>query len=272
MPTPTLADIQPGPSIQMNFIRNFGRVRGAGRHLGPAAIDRGAAAGPRVRDALPPVALVIALALFAGCAPFPKVDVREPTSARPVPPPRTVQLNGAIYQQAVFRPLFEDNRARFVGDILTININENLSATQEKKSSTSKTGSVTAANPDVKLPIGGSFGANVISVNGASSNTFDGKGSTNSTNAFTGTITVTVVDVLPNGNLVVSGEKQIGNNRQVETVRFSGVVNPLNLVNNNTVSSTQVADARIEMRGQGQVDEAQVMGWLARFFLTFLPF
>ncbi len=225
-----------------------------------------------LRTALAPIALACALAAAAGCAPFPKVEVREPTSARAAVPPRTTQVNGAIFQQAAFRPLFEDNRARFVGDILTININENLSATQEKKSSTSKTGTVAADNPSVRLPIGGSLGANLISANGTSSNTFDGKGSTNSTNAFTGTITVTVVDVLPNGNLVVSGEKQIGNNRQVETVRFSGVVNPFNLVNGNTVSSAQVADARIEMRGQGQVDEAQVMGWLARFFLTFLPF
>lgn len=224
------------------------------------------------RDLLLPVAVALAYALVSGCAPFPKVEVREPTTARASPPPIASQVNGAIYQRAAHRPLFEDNRARFVGDILTININENFSATQEKKSSTSKTGAVAADAPSVRLPVGGSLGANTITANGRSSNTFDGKGSTNSTNAFTGTITVTVVDVLPNGNLAVSGEKQIGNNRQVETVRFSGVVNPLNLVNGNTVSSTQVADARIELRGQGQVDEAQVMGWLARFFLTFLPF
>lgn len=234
--------------------------------------ERVAAALPWIRDALVPLLVVPAFALVSGCAPFPKVEVREPTTARATPPALSSQVNGAIYQRAAFRPLFEDNRARFVGDILTININENFSATQEKKSSASKTGTVAADAPNVRLPVGGSFGANTITANGSSSNTFDGKGSTNSTNAFTGTITVTVVDVLPNGNLVVSGEKQIGNNRQVETVRFSGVVNPFNLVNGNTVSSTQVADARIELRGQGQVDEAQVMGWLARFFLTFLPF
>ena len=229
-------------------------------------------AWPWLRDTVLPIALIIGVALLAGCAPFPKVEVREPTSVRPAPVVRAPQLNGAIYQQAAFRPLFEDNRARFVGDILTININETLTASQAKQSSASKTGSVTMANPQVKLPIGGSLGANIISASGSSSNTFDGKGSTNSTNAFSGTITVTVMDVLPNGNLVVSGEKQIGNNRQVETVKFSGVVNPINIVNGNTVSSTQIADARIELRGQGQVDEAQAMGWLARFFLTFLPF
>jgi flagellar L-ring protein precursor FlgH len=231
-----------------------------------------AAAWPWARDTLLPIALIVSVAFFTGCAPFPKVEVREPTTARAAPVTRPAATNGAIFQQAAFRPLFEDNRARFVGDTLTININENFAASQAKQSSTSKVGAVTADNPNVKLPIGGSLGANTISATGSSSNTFDGKGSTNSTNAFTGTITVTVVDVLPNGNLVVSGEKQIGNNRQVETVRFSGVVNPINIVNANTVSSTQVADARIELRGQGQVDEAQVMGWLGRFFLTFLPF
>jgi flagellar L-ring protein precursor FlgH len=235
-------------------------------------LQRMRAEWPWLRDSLLPIVLVVSLAFLAGCAPFPKVEVREPTTARAAPPQRTTQINGAIYQQAAFRPLFEDNRARFVGDVLTIVINENFSASQEKKSSTAKSGTVTMDAPNVKLPVGGSLGANAFSVNGASSNTFDGKGSTNSTNAFTGTITVTVLDVLPNGNLVVSGEKQIGNNRQVETVRFSGVVNPITIVNGNTVSSTQVADARIELRGQGQVDEAQVMGWLARFFLTFLPF
>ena len=140
--------------IAMNLTHNLSRTCDSGQRILTGLRDRSAAAWPWVRDALLAVALIISLTLFAGCAPFPKVDVREPTSARPLPPQRTVQLNGAIYQQAAFRPLFEDNRARFVGDILTININENLSATQEKKSSTSKTGTVTAANPDVKLPIG----------------------------------------------------------------------------------------------------------------------
>ena len=229
------------------------------------------AAMPSVRIVLPAVLAASAI-LVAACTPFPKVAVQEPTTVKPVPVRRAVQANGAIYQHTAYRPLLEDNRARFVGDVLTININESLSASQAKNSTASKTGTTTMANPAVKLPFGGSLGANSISVNGSSSNTFEGKGGTNSTNAFSGTITVTVIDVLANGNLVVSGEKQIGNNQQVETVRFSGVVNPLTIVGGNTVSSSQVADARIELRGQGQIDEAQVMGWLARFFLTFLPF
>ncbi|MFN0162099.1 MAG: flagellar basal body L-ring protein FlgH [Burkholderiales bacterium] len=224
------------------------------------------------RDAWLPLLILLALVLAAGCTPFPKVDVQEPTTARPAPVVQAGATNGAIFQVTSYRPLFEDRRARFVGDTLTISINENLSASLEKKSSASRAGAV-AANPgNVILPIGGSLGANTITANGSSSNTFDGKGSTNSTNAFTGTITVTVTEVLPNGNLAVSGEKQIGNNQQVETLRFSGIVNPTTIVGGNTVSSAQVADARIELRGRGYTDEAQIMGWLARFFLSFLPF
>jgi flagellar L-ring protein precursor FlgH len=105
-----------------------------------------------------------------------------------------------------------------------------------------------------------------------SANKFDGKGGATNNNDFTGTITVTVIEVLANGNLVVSGEKQIGINQGSEFIRFSGVVNPSTITNGNSVSSAQVADARIEYRASGYIDEAQVMGWLARFFLTFLPF
>ncbi len=110
------------------------------------------------------------------------------------------------------------------------------------------------------------------SVNGDVGHEFSGKGDSASSNAFTGVITVTVIEVLGNGNLLVAGEKQIGINQGTEFIRFSGVVNPTSVVNNNTVSSTQVADARIEYRGTGYIDEAQTMGWLSRLFMTVSPF
>ena len=105
----------------------------------------------------------------------------------------------------------------------------------------------------------------------SSANTLDGKGESASNNDFTGTITVTVIEVLANGNLLVSGEKQVGINQGSEFIRFSGVVNPT-AINGNTVSSVQVADARLEYRATGYIDEAQQMGWLSRFFLSVLPF
>mgnify|MGYP003387123552 FL=1 len=100
----------------------------------------------------------------------------------------------------------------------------------------------------------------------------ESKEATSASNLFTGSVTVTVIDVLPNGNLVVSGEKQIGINNEVEKLRFSGVVNPMHIVNGNQVSSTSIADARIEVGSHSQVKPEQVLGFLGRFFLSFFPF
>lgn len=216
--------------------------------------------------------LAAAAVLAAACAPLPKVDIAHPTTAKPAPVQRPAQANGAIFQVAAYRPMFEDNRPRFVGDILTININEKLTASSAKNSAVNKTGSTSTDATNINLPVGVLQGLNSLSVSGGSTSKFDGKGSSDASNSFTGTIAVTVVDVLANGNLVVAGEKQLGTNREVEFIRFSGVVNPMQIQPGNVVASTQVADARIELRGQGQVDEAAVMGWLGRFFLSFLPF
>jgi flagellar L-ring protein precursor FlgH len=111
-----------------------------------------------------------------------------------------------------------------------------------------------------------------LDISAGSDNSLDGKGSSSADNNFTGTITVTVTDVLANGNLLVSGEKQVAINQGNEYIRFSGVINPAYVTAGNTVNSVQVADARIEYRGTGYIDEAQQMGWLARFFQIISPF
>ena len=213
---------------------------------------------------------VMLVTLFAACSHIePRVAMVEPTSARPAPTALKPINNGAIFQQAAHRPLFEDPRARLTGDIITIAINEKNSASRTSSSNTSKTNDIKAGIPTL-----GGLSASALknaSVAANSSNTFSGKGDTANDNAFTGTITVTVVNVLPNGNLVVAGEKQIGINHNLEFIRFSGVINPVTLQAGNIVESTKVADARLEYTGKGYIDEAQRMGWLSRFFLTFLP-
>jgi len=108
--------------------------------------------------------------------------------------------------------------------------------------------------------------------NTASTNAFSGKGEAANNNVFTGNITVTVIDVYPNGNLLVSGEKQLAIGHEQEYVRVSGVINPSFVDVSNTVASSNIADARIEYKSSGQVSDGQVMGWLARFFLTAMPF
>jgi flagellar L-ring protein precursor FlgH len=217
--------------------------------------------------------------LLAACNTIPATQVQQPMTARPAPVPAPVPqtADGSIYRAAHpgqpyygYRPLFEDRRPRNVGDILVIQINEKTAASKKSDSSVEKNQNSSFGVTSLMGLPGKSFLNSSLDANSASK--FDGKGEASSNNDFLGTITVTVIDVLPNGNLQVSGEKQIGINQGSEFIRFSGVVNPATINGGNVVASSQVADARIEYRANGQIDSAQVMGWLARFFLTFLPF
>ena len=209
--------------------------------------------------------------LLAACAPdaLRRVEVAQPMSVRPVTPVVRQANAGAIYQPATYQPLFEDKRARIVGDLLTIAINEKVSASKTASSTANRAGSMDFVVPDAQI---GGRGIKGGSLSATSKNDFEGKGDSAANNVFTGTITVTVIDVLANGNLVVSGEKQIGINQGSEFVRLSGVVDPRFILANNSVSSTQVADARLEYRGAGYIDEAQTLGWLSRVFMSVMPF
>lgn len=224
------------------------------------------------------------LAAVAGCSTVPATNVHQPMSARSAPVPEPVSGNGAIYRSNFANPLFEDRRARNVGDVITIGIVETTTASKNVSSTAGKTSSVsqTATTPTIlgytpnpsKLWLGGITGGSNFdtSVSASGAQKFEGKGDSSQKNAFSGTITVTVVEVLPNGNLLVSGEKQMGINEGTEYVRFSGVVSPTVISSANTVLSSQVADARIEFKGRGEMDSAQAMGWLTKFFLSVLPF
>jgi len=214
-----------------------------------------------------------ALMLLSACG-APKIDISGPTTIRPVDPvavQASRRASGGIYADAVaFRPLFEDRRARNVGDTLVVKIEERIDATQKNNSSASRNGSSKLGIPLINnLPFAKSLGG--TSLNANSNNSYDSKGATGASNLLTGTIAVTVMEVLGNGNLIVAGEKQLGTNQEMERIRFSGVVNPASIIGANTVSSTQVADARIEYRGEGAIDSAQTAGWLTRFFFSFLP-
>ena len=213
-----------------------------------------------------------AVLLLVGCEtmnPRPPVDIAQPTYAAPqavVAPPVS---NGAIFQAGQYRPLFEDHRARLVGDSLTVQIVEKVSASQKSTSSIDKSGKLTAGVTALPLFSANSFAR--ASAAGSSSNTFEGKGSTENSNDFSGTITATVTGVLPNGHLLIAGEKQIGVNHNVDVLRFSGQVDPRAIQPGNSVASAQIANVRIEHRGRGAQAEAQGIGWLSRFFLNVLP-
>ncbi|PTR16428.1 flagellar L-ring protein precursor FlgH [Nitrosospira sp. Nsp2] len=207
--------------------------------------------------------------LLGGCSlPDPKPIVQQPMWARaaqrgPLP------NDGAIFQPGPhYKPLFEDRRARQIGDTLVILLNERTNASKRSNSSANKKGEMNIGMPPIVygVPI-----TKKLDMGASSASDFAGGGEAASTNNFSGTITVTVIDVLPNNYLVVSGEKQLAMAQGTEYIRFSGVVRPETVINN-SVSSIQVADARIEYKANGYIDEAQTMGWLSRFFLTVSPF
>ncbi len=222
--------------------------------------------------------VLILFMLASGCTSIPATVTHQPNSLRPAHQSLAViQPNGSILQAlnsttngVRYTPLFEDRRARSVGDTIIVTLNERTNASKSSESNVDRSGSIDFSVPSL-LGIPLSFLKKHATVEAKSNNSFDGGGESSSKNNFIGTITVTVIEALPNGNLVVSGEKQIGINQGQEFIRLSGVINPIHVMAN-TISSTQIADARIEYRANGYIDEAQTMGWLSRFFLNATPF
>jgi flagellar L-ring protein FlgH len=219
------------------------------------------------------ISLIVLTMVLAACEtvnPRPKVDLQQPLPVRSeapaaVPPP----ANGSIFQAAQYRPLFEDHRARLTGDLLTVRIVERVSASQSSASSIDKSSSLKAGISALPFLSPNSF--NRASASGSTANTFEGKGSTENSNEFSGTITAIVTEVLPNGHLLIAGEKQVGVNHNVDILRFTGQVDPRAIQAGNSVASAQIANVRIENRGRGAQADAQGIAWLSRFFLSVLP-
>jgi flagellar L-ring protein precursor FlgH len=235
------------------------------------------------------IVLIGLLLGLSGCnTTSPPTSVHQPMTARPVANQNVAPADGAIFHAgANERPLFEDKRARNVGDLLTITLAETTSASRKSSGSSSYSNSIDANIPttttNIPAKIGGQIGSLLSqlfsltgSVAGASSNKTASGGAGSGSESLTGTITVTVIEVLSNGNLLVSGEKQVALYNSNEFIRFSGVVNPTTITNLNAVPSNQVADARIEYKSAGGMNEvindAQSLGMLGRFFLSVLPF
>ncbi|WP_083215121.1 flagellar basal body L-ring protein FlgH [Comamonas aquatica] len=218
--------------------------------------------------------------VISGCA-FndpPPVDLQSQTHPLPATaiavPQQQAQATGGLFQANRYRPPFESRRARLVGDMVTIQIAERVTASQQSSSNVKRDSNMSAGITDLPVLTGGALAtAQKFGKLGVGSNAdFEGGGGTTSANTFTGSITATVVEVLPNGHLVVTGEKQIGVNQNVDVLRFTGTVDPYQLQPNSVISSTQVANVRVESRGRGQQNSAQAIGWLSRFFLSFIPF
>ncbi len=221
------------------------------------------------------IAFTLLVILTSGCA---TVIPQKPDFHPATPPDYTFvePTHGGIYQTGQEVRLFEDVKARRVGDLITILLAENTSATKSAKTTTDRATSIDVKSPTILgaiptfnapgiLPLDSNRN-NTLATTLGSSNTFEGEGDSNQSNSLSGSITVTVADVLPNGNLIVRGEKWLTLNQGEEYIQISGIVRPQDVRTDNTVLSTLVADARIAYSGTGMLANANKPGWLAKFF------
>ena len=213
------------------------------------------------------------LLVLALTACVPSTNIKQPLTARPIPATNSgLANNGAIFQAGNDRPMFEDRRARNIGDVLIINIVETTSASGKSGHDDDNSGSIALSTP---LVVGGAAGQTIqtsFGAKGSSSVKSASKSDSSGSNTFSGAITVTVIEVLANGNLRVAGEKQVAIKLSEEYVRFSGVVNPATISGTNTVQSTQVADVHVEYKGANNIDTAAVASMFNRIFFSVLPF
>lgn len=216
-------------------------------------------------------ALLLLPAVLAACAGAPSREPLEvPPEAAAAPQPASA---GAIYAAGAGISLFEDQKARRVGDLLTVQLVEKTSAEKKANTSTSKSTSDSIVNPTLFGRPVTVNGTGVLGFDLGSDQSFAGGGASTQSNTLSGSVTVVVTRVLPNGNLVVRGEKQLSLNQGTERVMLEGIVRPVDIGTANTVSSDRVANARIRYAGSGAVADANAMGWLARFFNSVLfPF
>jgi len=222
------------------------------------------------RTALKAAAALFAGLVLTGCAAtLPPVTRGDHPEYRPVQPAQPVPAeanHGAIFQSASAATLFEDFKARRVGDILTVMLSERTDARKSANTNTSKDSSLSIADPIL--------GGNPVTRNGVPvlnnevemTRSFDGEGDSAQSNQLEGSITVTVAEVLPNGNLVIQGEKWVKINQGNEYIRLRGIVRPVDIRPDNSVLSTQVADAQVAYGGTGVVAQTSSPGWLTRFF------
>ncbi|MGB1174150.1 MAG: flagellar basal body L-ring protein FlgH [Gammaproteobacteria bacterium] len=219
------------------------------------------------------LALVTATALASGCA---GIEDRTHPAYAPMEPitysrPEEGVTAGSLYSEQRGISLFSDTRARAVGDIISIVLMESTQASKNAGTSVARESGIDVAPPTI-------FGRNdpdfsvdrfrglTLEQSIASDSEFSGNGSTNQSNSLSGAIAVQVARVLPNGNLIIQGEKWLALNKGEEFIQLRGIVRPQDISATNTIPSTLVADARISYGGTGVIDRANSPGWFSKFF------
>ncbi|WP_109808045.1 flagellar basal body L-ring protein FlgH [Sphingosinithalassobacter portus] len=195
-------------------------------------------------------------------------QVREYAPTAPVAP-MPVAANGGIFQASQgYAALYEGNRARRVGDPVTIVLVERTQATKSQGTDYDSTGGFSILPPTTgALSLFSATDATVSSNRG-----FNGGGTASQANQLSGEITVTIAEVYGNGTMLVRGEKRLTLNRGDEYITISGIIRTADVNQYNQVASTRVADAQISYTGKGDLARSSRQGWLSRFFQIISPF
>jgi len=218
------------------------------------------------------LSLLLPSAMLAGCGGIEDKQHPDYMTIEPIEYPdvaiSTAPSTGSLYAGDRSMSLFADVRAHEIGDIVSVVLVEATSAAKTADTELDKGSNISITDPTI-------FGA-PVTINGrynlgsslSSSSAFGGEASSNQSNSLSGSIAVQVSRVLPNGNLVIQGEKWIKINQGDEYIRLRGIVRPEDLSPTNTIPSTLVADARISYGGTGVLNESNKPGWLTRFFMS----
>lgn len=237
-----------------------------------------------------PLALIMAAIALGGCAEriHQPISVTNQEAALINPPVDTypepaVRTEGSLYSEDSVN-LFADAKARRVGDIVTINIVENSRAAKNASTNTGRSNSIQAETnallgyeDPTNIPlIGGVFSSlnyrPNVGVDASFQSSFSGSGSTSRNENMNARMSARIIQVLPNGNLVLRGSQEILVNNERQYITVQGVVRPNDITADNTVLSSYIADARIDYSGQGDLSRKQREGWLSRFFDSVWPF
>lgn len=173
--------------------------------------------------------------------------------------------------------LFSDHKAQNIGDIITVTISEQASATKEATTTTGKSSNWTAGIPNLL----GLENSSVIAknhldlsnlINATVSNSFDGSGKTVRTDNLSASLTTQVVGKYPNGNLKIRGGKEVTVNNEVQIIYITGIIRPVDITAANSIDSEKILNARISYTGKGVISDKQETGWLGRAIDNIWPF
>ncbi len=213
--------------------------------------------------------VIVGSLLMSACSSLLPPTPNDPYFEPQIPELPTVverpQQTGAIFSTRNASFLYSDRTASQVGDLITVNLNERTNASKNADTEIKKNDQNSLVDPTLfgRVP---RLGSNTLSYDIDSARKFKAEADSAQANSLNGTITVTVAQVLNNGNLVIRGEKWITLNQGNEFIRLSGIIRPEDISTNNSISSIRVANARITYSGTGDLDESNQMGWLSRFF------